>query len=211
MQASSSAVMGVWVELEWLLSLPLEGQALTILWSSVLGGGPHPQSIRAGLVRALDQQAGYHARARCLDGHWWEGLQRLDELLRREWPEESMARFVAAIGYEVVLELHRRLIEEETPAEEFNEEQRAQLLWHGHVLLELLEPLAGTQPLRLPVVSEHIARYGALAWIPQQGAEARGRAIQLLRRLAELNEEARNWVEPALQELIAQDSPLPAG
>lgn len=203
-------MMGVWVELEWLLSLPMEGPALTVLWSAVLHDAPHNQLIRAGLERALERQAFYDVRSRCLDGHWCEGLLKFDELLRRPWPEESMARFVADIGYELVLELHRHLIEEETPAECFNEEKRANLLWRAHVLLELLEPLPGAQPVRLPVVSEHIARYGALAWMAQQGAEARDRAIRLLRRLAELNDEARYWVEPALQEQIAQGSRLPA-
>jgi hypothetical protein len=206
-------MQGLWVDVEWLLGLPLEGRALTVLWSAVLhtdgvpsAGRVEDRPIHARLKRALDRQEFYNLRAQCLDGHWCEGLLRLEALLRQKWSEESMARFAGCLGYELVMELHQRLIEEEAPAEDFNQELRALLLWRAHVLLLLLEPLPGAKPQRLPVVCEHIARYGALAWMPKQGSEARERAIELLQRLAMLNAEARSWVEPALQERIAQGS-----
>lgn len=211
----ATGVPGLWVELDWLLGLPLEGPALSLLWSAVrrdLLAAPLPppggEAGLAGLEAALERQEIYNLRGRCLDGDWLGGLGRLEELLRQGWRGEAMERFVAGLAFPLLQELHHRLLDDDAPPCPYDADQRAELLWCGHVLLGLLEPLSGPRPARLPVVIEQISRYGALAWMERQGPEATARAIALLQRLAEVNPEARFWVEPALRERLAAATPV---
>jgi hypothetical protein len=108
-----------------------------------------------------------------------------------------------AWGLELLMALHHRLLDPNAPAWELSSEERAELLWQAHALLERLEPLPGTAPERLPVVIEQISRYGAIAWMERPGAAARDRAIRLLLRLAWVNPDAHPWALPALGERIA--------
>ncbi len=211
----AASVPGLWVELDWLLGLPLEGPALSVLWSAVhrdLAASPHHppggEAILARLEAALERQEICNLRSRCLDGDWIGGLGQLEQCLRKGWQQEEMRLFVASLAFPLLQELHHRLLDDDAPPCRFDADQRAELLWRGHLLLALLEPLPGPRPARLPVVIEQISRYGALAWMERQGPEAEARAIALLQRLAEVNPEARFWVEPALQERRAASTPV---
>jgi len=215
-QNPAASDLGLWVELDWLLGLPLEGAALSVLWSAVqrdLAAAPQrppaTQAALAALEEALERQEIYNLRGRCLDGDWIAGLERLEERARRGWREDGMRRFVTSLALPLLQELHHRLLDEDAPPCPYDDDQRAELLWRGFVLLELLTPLPGPRPDRLPVVIEQISRYGALAWMQRSGAEAAARAVALLQRLAAVNPEARPWVEPALQQRLAAASTPP--
>jgi len=214
--SSAAGTPGLWVDLDWLLGLPLEGPALSVLWSAVhreLAAAPQrppgSEAILASLEAALEQQEIYNLRSRCLDGDWIGGLSQLERCLRMGWQQEAMGLFVASLAFPLLQELHHRLLDDDPPPCPFDADQRAELLWRGHVLLGLLEGLPGPRPARLPVVTEQISRYGALAWMERQGPEAAARAIALLQRLAAVNPEARFWVEPALRERLAETSTPP--
>ncbi|MEB3271337.1 MAG: hypothetical protein VKJ44_06795 [Synechococcus sp.] len=209
----AASIPALWLELDWLLALPLEGPALSVLWSAVqreLAAAPQrppgTETALAALEAALERQEIYNLRSCCLDGDWIAGLARLEERARQGWQGQEMQLFVASLAFPLLQELHHRLLDDDAPPCPYDTDQRAELLWRGHVLLGLLEPLSGPRPARLPVVIEQISRYGALAWMERQGPEAAARAIALLQRLAEVNPEARFWVEPALQERLAAAS-----
>ena len=202
---------GLWVDLDWLLGLPLEGPALSVLWSAVhrdLAAAPQrPPGVEealAALEAALERQEIYNLRSRCLDGDWIGGLGQLEQCLRKGWQQEAMRLFVASLAFPLLQELHHRLLDDDAPPCPFDADQRAELFWRCQVLLGLLEPLPGPRPARLPVVIEQIIRRGALVWMERQGPEATTRAVVLLQRLAEVNPQARSWAEPALRQRLAQ-------
>lgn len=199
---------GFTVELDWLLGLPLEGEALVTLWAAVEADlaavapqTPATRTARAALEQAQRAQQRLNLRGRCLEGDWLAALPPLMELLDGAAPAPSPDG--GALGLELLMALHHRLLDPNAPAWELSSEARAELLWQAHALLERLEPQPGTAPERLPVVIEQISRYGAIAWMERPGAAARGRAIRLLLRLAWVNPDAHPWALPALRERIA--------
>ncbi len=199
---------GFMVELDWLLGLPLEGEALVTLWAAVEAdlAAVTPQTAatrtaRTALREAQHAQQRLNLRGRCLEGDWLAALPPLMELLDGTAPAPSPDG--GALGLELLMALHHRLLDPNAPAWELSSEARAELLWQAHALLERLEPLPGTAPERLPVVIEQISRYGAIAWMERPGAAARDRAIRLLLRLAWVNPDAHPWALPALGERIA--------
>lgn len=212
---------GLEVELDWLLALPLDGEALVTLWSAietdlaaVAPQTPATRAARAALKDARRTQQLLNLRGRCLDGDWLTALPSFIAQLSEEAP--PVASEDTAWGLELLLELHYILLDPNAPAWELTDAERADLLWQAHALLERLEPrlqsLCGETPERLPVVIEQISRYGAIAWMSRQGAMARERAIRLLLRLAWVNPDSHPWSLPALRERISA-TPLeqPAG
>lgn len=204
---------GLWVELEWLLGLPLEGPALTVLWSAVREeleaartSSPQTQSqtpeMLQRLDRALARQELDNLRASCLDGDWSDGLRQLERQLGPGGGGQEPQAEAVTLAFELVVELHHRLLDDDAPPWELDADERAELLWRGHRLLDLLEPMAGPRPPRLPVVREQLTRYGALAWMERSTPEAPSRAIALLLALAEENREAHPWILQGLRERI---------
>jgi len=210
--AGSNSV-GLWVDLDWLLGLPLEGPALGTLWAAVrdqLAADPVPsaqsEAARAALEQALARQDLFNLRRRCLGGDWFAGLDELQALLAEDPKDLKTAELAARVGAELVLELHHRLIDDDAPPCPYDGDQRAELLWRAHALLGHLEPLPGPRPVRLPVVIEQISRYGALAWMERDGSPARRRAVELLLRLCAVNPEARSWALPAIRERVSAEA-----
>lgn len=212
---------GIGVELDWLLALPLDGEALVTLWSAVEADlaavapqTPATRAARAALKDARRTQQLLNLRGRCLDGDWLMALPSFIDQLGGEAP--PVASEATAWGLELLQELHFRLLDPNAPAWDLCDDDRADLLWQAHTLLERLEPrlqsLSGETPERLPVVIEQISRYGAIAWMSRQGAIARERAIRLLLRLAWVNPDSHPWSLPALRERIgASPGVQPAG
>ncbi len=209
---ASDGASGLWVDLDWLLGLPLEGPALTILWEAVrdqlvADSGPCAESeaVRAALERALVHQDLLTVRQQCVGGDWFGGLERLEALLEDPSLQVASAELTARVLAEVMVELHHCLLDLEAPPCPFDGDQRADLLWWAHQLLARLEPLPGPRPSRLPVVIEQISRYGALAWMEREGRPARLRAVELLVRLCTVNPEARPWGLLAIRERLSAE------
>jgi len=217
-----SDASGLWVDLDWLLGLPLQGPGLSLLWEAVrdqLAADPAPspqtETARTALEQALARQELFNLRRLCLEGAWFQGLGQLEALLERHEVaiaspaaptlEDGDRPLMARVLAELILELHHRLIDDDAPPCPFDAEQRAELLWRAHELLGRLEPLPGPRPQRLPVVIEQVSRYGALAWMERQGPEARRRAVALLLRLGAVNPDALPWVLPAIRERLATE------
>lgn len=194
------------VELDWLLALPLESEALLTLWSAVAADlaalDPQPTAC-AVLQQAVERQRWLDLRGRCLDGDWLTALPAFLALLADAGPAPPACPEAAAWGLQLLQELHFRLLDPNAPAWELAADDRAELLWLAHALLERLEPLPEPTPERLPVLIEQLSRYGAIAWMERPGPEARERAIRLLLRLAWVNPESHPWALPALDSRIS--------
>lgn len=210
--------VGLWVDLDWLLGLPLEGPALGTLWGALqdqLAADPVPsaqsEAARAALEQALARQEFFNLRQRCLGGDWFDGMDQLQTLLAEEPKGPETAELAARVGAELVLELHHRLIDVDAPPCPYDGDQRAELLWRAHALLGRLELLPGPRPERLPVVIEQFSRYGALAWMERDGSRARRRAVELLLSLCAVNPESRSWVVPAIRERLSAEAQALAG
>lgn len=214
---TGSGSPGLRVDLDWLLGLPLEGPALTILWSAVRDqlsaeATPSPQTKAAwvALEGALARQELLTIRQRCLGGDWFEGLAALEELLEHpksqaEPPLGTDTLLTARVLAEVMVELHHHLIDPDAPPSPFDEDQRAELMWRAHEFLVRLELLPGPRPPQLPVVIEQINRRGALAWMDRSSSLARSRAIDLLLRLCAVNPDARKWALPAIRGRLSEE------
>lgn len=209
---AGSDAFGLWVDLNWLLGLPLEGPALSTLWAAVRDQqaadpqpSPQTEAARGALDQALARQELFAVRKICLGGDWFEGLQRLEALLDNATLQVGSAELTAGVLAELIVELHHRLIDPDAPPCLFDEDQRADLLWWAHQLLGCLEPMPGPRPSRLPVVIEQISRYGALAWMEREGGPARRRAIELLVRMCMVNPEARPWGLHAIRERLSAE------
>jgi len=70
-----SDASGLWVDLDWLLGLPLQGPGLTLLWEAVrdqLAADPEPSpqtvTARTALEQALARQQLLNLRRLCLEG-----------------------------------------------------------------------------------------------------------------------------------------------
>ena len=209
---ADSGTPGIWVDLDWLLGLPLEGPALSTLWAAVraqlaVDAQPSPgaEQVQAALEEALARQELFTVRQICLGGDWFEGLRRLEGLLEDATIPLGAAELPAQVLAELMLELHQHLIDHDASACSFDEEQRADLLWWAHRFLGRLQPMPGPRPSRLPVVIEQISRYGALAWMERDGRQARRRAVELLVRMCTVNPEAHPWGLPAIRERLSAE------
>ena len=217
-----SDASGLWVDLDWLLGLPLQGPGLSLLWEAVrdqLAADPAPspqtETARTALEQALARQELFNLRRTCLEGAWLQGLEQLQALLERHEGaiaspaaptlEDGDRPLMARVLAELLLQLHHLLIDDDAPPCPFDAEQRAELLWRAHALLGRLDSLPGPRPQRLPVVIEQVSRYGALAWMERQGPEARRRTVALLLRLGAVNPDALPWVLPAIRERLATE------
>jgi hypothetical protein len=195
--SSNGPTGGVWFDLEALLSLPLEANALATLWREALERlqqGPMTERIQRtcdALIRAIGLHELRQARADCLAGDWLTGLNRLVGL-ETSVPSETMA----ATLMELLPVLHHQLIDlaEASPSRcPFEPDDRAELLWQAHRWLSWLEQHGDEAPERIDVIREQICRYGAIAWMSRPQPRAQRRSIPLLLKLLELEPEAHGW------------------
>jgi hypothetical protein len=197
---------GVWFDLETLLSLPLEANALATLWREALHRlqqEPITERIQRTcelLAEAIDRHDLLRARSACLVGDWFTGLNRLVGLTGRLPAPE-----LAGTLLELLPALHHQLIDlaEAEPSQcPFKPEDRAELLWQAHQWLTWLERQGAEEPERFAVIREQICRYGAIAWMGEPQLPARRRSLSLLLALLVHNPEARSWALQACGEQL---------
>jgi hypothetical protein len=192
---------GIWIPLPRLLSLPLPAAALAVLWRDLLLSLPaDAHEERQALEQALLRHELSHLDALIEQDRWEEMFSRL-ESLAGHLSEMDLAVHLA----DLTPRLYEFLVHQAGPdpaPEVVADERRAELLWLSDNWMRRFEQLPFERPDPLPLMAEHLCRYGALAWMRRQGPEARLRALALLERLHGLLPEARDWVLPSIRERL---------
>lgn len=208
-QPAQQVEPGVWLNLSTILNLPLSPREHAVVLREILlqpSLNDFPQNLEAKveLTQLLTQMELVWAIDLCRQGHWSEGLNRLEGLLER-------CDFEGTIGPEILEllpDLHYQLVDlaEESPSRcPFDEAERAELLWSCHNWLGRLNACGLEQPERMAAIHEQIYRYGALVWMPMGSPLANRRSLDLLLALSEVNPTAMNWTKPACMDRLGRE------
>ncbi len=181
--------------------MPLPAAALAVLWRDLLLSLPtEAHEVRQALEQALIRHELNQLDVLIEQDRWEEMFGRL-EVLAGQLSEAELARQLA----DLMPRLHHRLVEQagsDPVPEVVADERRAELLWLSDHWMRRLEQLPFVRPDPLPLMAEHLCRYGAIAWMGRKGPQARRRALSLLERLHALLPEARDWVLPSIRERL---------
>jgi hypothetical protein len=199
--STSGSQAGIWLSLDSILSLPLEPNALAVLWLEILRQQPmetnsNQQQSRQRILAALHELEINRALETCRRGEWSSGLSRLERAM-------EICDFQAMVApglLEILPELHYQLVDlaEESPSRcPFCDAERAELFWSSAQWLRRLNDHGIEQPARMAAIHEQIYRYGALAWIELDSPLACSRSLTLLLALSEMNSAAISWTWPA--------------
>ncbi|MCP9917502.1 hypothetical protein [Cyanobium sp. ATX 6F1] len=192
---------GIWISLPRLLSLPLPAAALAVLWRDLLLSLPADAHEER---QALEQALMRHELSQhdvLIDQDRWEQMFSRLESLVGQLSEAELAGHLA----DLTPRLYQFLVHQAGPdpaPEVMADERRAELLWLSDNWMRRFEQLPFERPDPLPLMAEHLCRYGALTWMRRKGPQARLRALSLLQRLHALLPEARDWVLPSIRERL---------
>lgn len=195
------------MSLERILDLPLQPDALAVVWREILqhqsvDADSSHQHVRQQILAALHELEFNRAVATCRRGDWSTGLSLLEAAMQTcDFPT-----MMAPILLEILPNMHHQLINlaEEDPSRcPFCDDERAELLWLSALWLRRLNDQGIEQPDQMAAIHEQIYRYGALAWMAFDSALAHSRSLILLLILSEINPEAHSWTWPACRDRIS--------
>ena len=225
---SQPPAAGLWLSVEQLLALPLEGDAKAELWHLALQQRPDAVAEQQlPLVVALARHCGQASAAAGAEGQWLLMQEQLQQAVANYQRLEQLApdRAVAArqelgnlIG-KLIADLHASVHAEEAPPAP----ERGSLCWHGFRLGQTYQQLQLELPEWLWHLEEQLVREGAIclralaqagdqtpdqaeAHGPEQRLRWRRQAMELLLHLGRLNQPPPEWILEAAQELLALES-----
>ena len=214
---------GLWLDLEQLLDLPLDGEARAQLWRLALGQQADQSTARSSLLIALARHCGQGATAASAEGQWGLATDYLEEAIghyqqigladgeRQLAARQELAGLLGCL----IANLHGAVHGEgPMPAEE-----RGALCWRGYQLALLHRQLGVERPDWLLQLEEQLVREGGitlrqLATDPnapldsQQRVVWRRQALELLLHLSRLHEPCPEWIDLAARELLAEEIEL---
>jgi hypothetical protein len=214
---------GLWLDLEQLLDLPLEGEGRAQLWRLALGQQADQPTARRSLLIALARHCGQSAVAASAEGQWALATDYLEEAIGhyQEIGQADGERQLAArqelaglLGC-LIGNLHGAVHADGPPPAE----ERGALCWRGYQLAVLHRQLGVERPDWLLELEEQLVREGGislrqLATDPsapsdsQQRMVWRRQALELLLHLSRLHVPCPEWIDLAARELLAVEIEL---
>lgn len=215
---------GLWLSVEQLLALPLEGAAKAELWHLALQQRPDAVAEQQlPLVVALARHCGQASAAAGAEGQWLLMQEQLQQAVVNYQRLEQLApdRAVAArqelgnlIG-KLIADLHASVHAEPRPPGY----ERGSLCWHGFRLGQTYRQLQLELPEWLWHLEEQLVREGAIglrelaqspdqaqAKDPEQRLRWRRQALELLLHLGRLHQPPPEWILQAAQELLVLET-----
>ena len=214
---------GLWLDLEHLLDLPLDGEARAQLWRLALGQQADQPIARCALLIALARHCGQAAVAASAEGQWGlvtdyleEAIGHYQQIGRADRQRQLAARqeLAGLLGC-LMANLHGAVhADAPTPAEE-----RGALCWRGYQLALLHRQLGVERPGWLLELEEQLVREGGIS-LRQLAADpnapldsqkrlvVRRQALELLLHLAGLHAPCPEWIDLAARELLVEEIEL---
>jgi len=214
---------GLWLDLEHLLDLPLDGEARAQLWRLALGQQADHPTARSSLLIALARYCGQAAAAASAEGQWGLATDYLEEAIGH-YQEIGLADGVRQLAARQELaglfgcligNLHGAVHADGPPLPE----ERGALCWRGYQLALLHRRLGVERPDWLLELEEQLVREGGislrqLATDPnapldsQKRMVLRRQALELLLHLSRLHAPCPEWIDLAARELLVEEIEL---
>ena len=219
---------GLWLSVEQLLALPLEGDAKAKLWQLALQQRPDaaPEQ-QLPLVVALARHCGQASAAAGAEGQWLLMQEQLQQAVANYQRLVQLAPDRAGAARQelgnligkLIADLHASVHAEPPPPAD----ERGSLCWHGFRLGQTYRQLQLEQPEWLWHLEEQLVREGAIGLrelaqaagpsqdqpdgaSPEQRQRWRRQALELLLQLGRLHQPTPAWILQAAQELLALET-----
>ena len=214
---------GLWLDLDQLLDLPLDGEARAQLWRLALGQQADQPAARSSLLIALARHCGQAAVAASAEGQWGlatdyseEAIGHYQQIGLADGERQLAARqeLAGLLGC-LIGNLHGAVHADGAPPVE----ERGALCWRGYQLALLHRQLGVERPGWLLEMEEQLVREGGvslrqLAADPnasldsQKRVGVRRQALELLLHLARLHVPCPVWIDLAARDLLAEELEL---
>ena len=216
---------GLWLPLEQLLTLPLDGEARAQLWRLALGQVDGADAT--GLRVALARHCGQAAAEASTEGQWAVADDQLQEAvqhyaaiaqLRPAWRQAAQQELAGLLA-RLLADLHACVHAEEPPPPQ----ERGSLCWRGYGLALRHRALLEEREPWVEALEEQLVREGSLT-LRQLASDSdpsleavdrrrwRQQALDLLQHLGTLHDPCPEWIGLAVRELLLIElEPLQAG